>query len=128
MIVDDKTVLINGWEGRLTDLSHWVTPETGKSDKYFCGNQQLKVGEWIELKAGEPHDMKFMFGEWVGGEMGAILLVEVEGVEYARSRQGGPILPAFKTEEFTRLQLEEIYKLLPEGECVLTNGPVFRDF
>ena len=128
VIVDGKTVLINGWEGRLTDLSHWTTPDTGNSDKYFVGNQQLKVGEWIELKAGEPLDMKFMFGEWVGGEMGAILLVEVEGVEYERSRQGGPILPAFKTEEFTRDQLEEIYKLLPVGECMLTNGPVFRDY
>ncbi len=128
VIVDGETVFINGWEGRLEYLSHWVTSEPGKSDKYYCGNQQMKVGDWIELKAGESKDMKVMFGEWVGGEMGCILLVEVEGEEYETSSQGGPLLPAFKTEEFSRDQLEEIYKLLPDGECVLTNGPVFRDF
>lgn len=126
--VDGETVLINGWDGRLDFLTHWTTPDTGKSDKFFVGNQDLKVGEWIDLKAGEPKDMKVIFGEYTGGEMGTILLVEVEGVEYEQTRQGGPLLPAFKTEDFSRDQLEEIYKLLPEGECVLTNGPVFRDF
>jgi hypothetical protein len=126
--VDGETVLINGWDGRLDFLTHWITPEPGQSDRYFVGNQDLKVGEWIDLKAGEPKDMKVIFGEYTGGEMGIILLVEVEGVEYPESRQGGPILPAFKTEEFSRDVLDEIYKLLPEGECILTNGPVFRDF
>ncbi|VGO22290.1 hypothetical protein [Pontiella sulfatireligans] len=126
--VDDETVLINGWDGRLDYLTHWTSPEPGQSDQYFCGNQLMKVGEWIDLKAGEPKDMKVIFGEYTGGQMGIILLVEVEGMEYPKSRQGGPILPAFKTEEFSRDMLEEIYKLLPEGECVLTNGPVFRDF
>lgn len=126
--VDGETALINGWDRRLDFLSHWTTPDTGQSDKYYVGNQDLKVGEWIDLKAGVPKDMKVIFGEYTGGQMGIILLVEVEGVEYEKSSQGGPLLPAFKTEEFSRDQLEEIYKLLPEGECVLTNGPVFRDF
>ncbi|MDZ8120336.1 hypothetical protein [Pontiella agarivorans] len=127
--VDGENVLINGWENRLKDyLRHWTTPDTAHSDKYYVANQQLKVGEWIDLKAGEPRDMKVIFGEYTGGEMGICLLVEVEGVEYPRTSQGGPLLPAFKTEEFSRNQLDEIYKLLPEGECTLTNGPVFRDF
>ncbi len=126
--VDGETALINGWDGRLDFLRHWTSPDMGRSDKYFVGNQQMKVGEWIDLKAGEPKDMKVIFGEYTGGEMGIILLVEVEGEEYETTRQGGPLLPAFKTEEFSRDQLEEIYKLLPEGECILTNGPVFRDF
>ena len=54
--------------------------------------------------------------------------VQVEGVEYPISSQGGPLLPAFKTEPFTQDMLDEIYKLLPEGECDLTGGPIFRDF
>ncbi len=126
--VDGETVLVNGWDGRLEFITHWTTSDTGQSDKYYVGNQDLKVGDWIDLKAGEPKDMKVIFGEYTGGQMGICLLVEVEGVEYETSSQGGPLLPAFKTEEFSLDMLDEIYKLLPEGECVLTNGPVFRDF
>jgi len=69
-----------------------------------------------------------LFGEYAGGTMTGMLLVEVDGVEYPRNRHGGPLLPAFKTEEFSRDQLEEIRKYLPENECSLTTGPVFRDY
>ena len=127
VLVDGKHVLVNGWEGRLVQLDYWQTSDAD-SDKYFLANQRMKAGDWIDLKAGEPKDMELFFGEWVGGQVSCCLLVEVEGVEYPQTRQGGPLLPAFKTEEFTRDQLEEIYKYLPEGECSLTNGPVFRDF
>jgi len=96
--------------------------------KYQLANQMMAVGDWIELKAGEPVDMEVLYGEWVGGQLACILLVEVDGEDYPTSTQHGPLLSAFKTEEFTRDQLEEIGKYLPEGECTLTNGPVFRDF
>lgn len=56
------------------------------------------------------------------------LAVEVQGVEYPKNRQGGPILPAFKTAEFSRDLLDAIYNELPEGEICLTNGPVFCDY
>jgi hypothetical protein len=125
--VDGEHVLLNGWDGRLDVLDYWQSSDAD-SDKFFLGNQTMHVGDWIELKAGEPKEMEVFFGEWVGGEVSAMLLVEVEGVEYPQTRQGGPLLPAFKTEDFSRDQLEEIYKYLPEGECVLTNGPVFRDY
>lgn len=126
--VDGKEVLVNGWIGRLRYLNHWQTKATTNSDRFYLGNMLMKVGDWIELKAGEAVDMQVLFGEWVGGQVACMLLVEVDGVEYPTSSQGGPLLPAFKTEEFTLDQLEEIYKYLPEGECTLTNGPVFRDF
>ena len=88
----------------------------------------MAVGNWITLKAGQPVEMEVMYGEWAGGAVAGMLLVEVEGEEYPESRQGGPILPAFRTEEFSQDMLEEIRKYLPEGEASLTNGPVFRDF
>ena len=88
----------------------------------------MKVGDWITLKAGEAVDMQVLFGEWWGGLVSGMLLVEVEGVDYPKTRQGGPLLPAFKTEEFSLDMREQIMKYLPEGECSLTNGPVFRDF
>ena len=125
--VDGKDVLVNGWDHRLEFLDFWQNTDAD-SDKYFLGNQQMKVGDWIELKAGEPVDMKVLFGEWEGGAVSAMLLVEVDGVDYPQTRQGGPLLPAFKTEDFSLDMLEEISKYLPLGECSLTNGPVFRDF
>ncbi|MCF7847905.1 MAG: hypothetical protein K9M45_03555 [Kiritimatiellales bacterium] len=127
VFVDGEHVLLNGWDGRLEYLDYWQ-PSDADSDKYFLGNQTMHVGDWIELKAGEPKDMEVFFGEWVGGQVAVMLLVEVEGEEYPQTRQGGPLLPAFKTSEFSRDQLEEIYKYLPAGECSLTNGPVFRDY
>ena len=126
--VDGKDVLVNGWDGRLTFLNHWETKDQMNSDRFYLGNQDMRVGDWIELKAGEPVDMQVFFGEWVGGQVACMLLVEEYGKEYPTSSQGGPLLPAFKTEEFTTEMLREIYKRLPEGECSLTNGPVFRDY
>jgi hypothetical protein len=57
-----------------------------------------------------------------------MLLVEVEGEEYPTSRTGGPLLPAFKTEEFTWDTISEISRFLAEDECSLTTGPVFNDY
>ena len=125
--VAGKNVLINGVRKRLEVLDFWQSTDPD-NDKYFLGNKPMRIGDWIDLKAGEPLDMQVLFGEYAGGTMCGMLLVEVDGVEYPRTRQGGPMLPAFKTEEFTRDQIEEIRKYLPEGECSLTNGPVFRDY
>jgi hypothetical protein len=127
VMVDGEHVLLNGWDDRLAVLDYWQSSDS-KSRKYVAVGMGMVVGDWIELKAGVPKDMEIFFGEFGGGIMSAALLVEVEGIEYPQSRQGGPLLPAFKTEEFTRDQLEEIYKYLPPGELTLTNGPVFRDY
>ena len=128
--VDGRDVLANGWMPHTFEhaLGHWHSSDPMNSDRYYVGNQRLKVGDWIELKAGEPVDMQILFGECHAGEIQCCLLVEECGREYPTSRQGGPLLPAFKTEEFTLEMMEDIYALLPEGECSLTNGPVFRDF
>ncbi|QBG46745.1 hypothetical protein EGM51_04795 [Verrucomicrobia bacterium S94] len=127
VMVDGEHVLLNGWDARLEVLDYWQSSDS-QSGKHYCVGMGMAVGDWIELKAGEPKDMEIFFGEWGGGIMSAALLVEVEGVEYPQTKWGGPLLPAFKTEEFTRDQLEEIYKFLPPGELSLTNGPVFRDY
>lgn len=127
VLVDGEHVLVNGWDSHLERLDYWQSTDAD-NDKYYLGNQTMRVGDWIELKAGEPKDMQLFFGEYVGGHVTCALLVEVDGVDYPQTRQGGPLLPAFKTEEFSLDQLEEIYKTLPRGECSLTNGPVFRDY
>lgn len=125
--VAGKEVFLACWPFQ-EEYFDWWQSSSADSRKYFLGNQVMAVGDWITLKAGQPVEMEVMYGEWAGGQVAGMLLVEVEGEEYPRSRQGGPILPAFKTEEFSQDMLEEIRKYLPEGEACLTNGPVFRDF
>ena len=125
--VGGKEVLLNCWNAHRTYFNWWQS-SSADSGKFFVGWQTLAVGDWIELKAGEPVKMEVLFGEYTGGSLSAILLVEVDGVEYPQTRQGGPLLPIFKTEELTLDMREEIRKLLSEGECSLTNGPVFRDY
>lgn len=125
--VGGENVFLTGVRGRLNILDYWQST-SADNDKYYLASQTMRVGDWITLKAGEPVDMQVIFGEWQGGLVGGMLLVEVEGVEYPQTRQGGPLLPAFKTEELSLDQREQIMKYLPEGEASLTNGPVFKDF
>ncbi len=57
-----------------------------------------------------------------------MLVVEVEGVEYEKGRQGNPILPIFKTAEPSLDLIDAIYTDLVPGEACVTNGPVFCDY
>jgi len=126
--VDGKEVFLDGWPGHLEFAFNWWRGNDSKSLIYDLGNRPMQVGDWITLKAGEPVDMEVLFGEWKGGIMSAMLLVEVEGVDYPQNRQAGPILPAFRTSEFSQDVLEEIQRYLPVDEACLTNGPVFSDY
>ncbi|MDF7825952.1 hypothetical protein P4B35_18120 [Pontiellaceae bacterium B12227] len=125
--VDGEEVLMNAWQ-----IHHpwfdWWSSTAGGDRTHILGNQRMVVGDWIELKAGEPLDMKVLYGEWHGGQVACMLLVEVEGEDYPNARTGGPLLPAFKTENFSWDSITEISRFLAEDECTLTNGPVFNDF
>jgi hypothetical protein len=125
--VGGKEVLLNTWLSHYAYFDWWQS-SAGGDRTYALGNQRMAVGDWIELKAGEPLDMKVLFGEWNGGEFAGMLLVEVEGEEYPTARTGGPLLPAFKTAEFSWEQLTEISRYLAADECTLTSGPVFNDY
>jgi hypothetical protein len=125
--VNGKEVLMSAWHFH-HPWFFWWTSTAGGDRTYLLGNQLMVVGDWIELKAGEPVDMKVLFGEWLGGHVSGMLLVEVDGVEYPNSRHNGPLLPAFKTAEFSWESLTEITRYLADGECSLTNGPIFNDY
>jgi hypothetical protein len=125
--VGGKEVLMAAWEFHHPWFGWW-TSTAGGDRTHILGNMRMVVGDWIELKAGEPLDMKVLFGEWKGGAVTGMLLVEVEGVEYPTARTGGPLLPAFKTEPLSWDTITEISRFLPEDECSLTTGPVFNDF
>jgi len=126
--VDGKTVLSTGWSDfafRITP--HWQT-SSAKSDQYYLGDNTSIVGDWITLEPGEPHDIQILAAEMPGGTFSAMLLVEVQDVEYERNRQNGPILPIFKTAEPSLDLIDAIYAGLVPGEACVTNGPVFCDY
>jgi hypothetical protein len=126
--VGGREVLLSSWPNHRRDYFDWWRSSSADDLSYMLANMPMSVGDWIELKANEPVDMKVLFGEYRGGFLSAILLVQVEGVKYPKSQWNGPLLPVFKTQEMTWDDLTEIYKYLPENECALTNGPLFRDF
>ncbi len=96
--------------------------------RYYLGNRPSVVGDWFTLEPGVPQDMEILIGEVPGGEFSAMLVVEQEGVEYPKNRQGGPILPMFKTAEPSRDLVDEIIRNLVPGEACVTNGPIFCDY
>ena len=131
--VDGEIVLNASWPsgddaGAIQAGCGGWTSTSADSSKYWLGNGGAIVGDWIELKAGEALPMEVMIAEVPGGEFCSMLTVEVEGMDYPRNRQGGPILPIFKTEEPSVDLQDVIYRDLVKNEASLTNGPVFRDY
>ena len=127
--VEEKLVLSTGWE----DYAARITPQwqthSAKSFQYWIGDYQgLVVGDWITLEPGIALDMEILATEMPGGTFTAMLLVEVQGVEYEKNRQGGPILPIFKTADPSLDLMDAIHADLVPGEGCVTNGPVFRDY
>jgi len=131
--VDGGMVYGSGWKSDYNPMEQKVIGKLWESHsadnrKYWLGNHYNVVGDWITLDPGESLDMEILIGD-NGGSAGFFLLVEEKGVEYERNRQGAPILPAFKTTEFSHDQLDLFYRELYEDEMVcLTNGPVFCDY
>ncbi len=129
--VNGEVVLNACWadSGRGTALigGNWRS-NSADSRKYFLGNNRAVVGDWITLEPGVPQDMEVIIGEVPGGNFCSMLLVEIEGVKYDKNKQGGPILPIFKTTEPSLDLVDAISAHLVVGEASITNGPVFRDF
>jgi hypothetical protein len=127
--VDGKIVLGGCWNDDRRGVvigNLWETSDIN-SDQWYWGRGSVQIGDWITLEPGVPLDMEVLLGD-NGASTSFMLAVEVDGVEYERSAQGAPILPAFKTADFSRDHLDLVYQKLPEGEVCLTSGPVFNDF
>ncbi|MEN8256024.1 MAG: hypothetical protein ABFR33_11210, partial [Verrucomicrobiota bacterium] len=126
--LDGELVLNACWPGpdkKIVPQYYYTAPN---SRRYHLGNNTSVGSDWITLEPGVPRDMEVMIGEMWGGNHAAMLLVEVQGVEYEENSFGAPIFPIFKTAELSLDQMEKIYEFLVENECCLTNGPVFNDF
>ncbi|MBN2163183.1 MAG: hypothetical protein JXR25_00020 [Pontiellaceae bacterium] len=106
----------------------WTAHASGNR-LYPMAEGKQTVGDWIELKGGEPVDIQIMLGDRQGGLVYQQLAVEVDGAEYSRNPYGGgPRLPVFKTDNLTRAQIDAMYVDVYEGDICLTNGPVFCDY
>ena len=137
---DVLAVRVNGEMKLLACFPEWVTDfqdntshhwqsRSADSRKYPAGNHHSVVGDWITLKAGEPQSLEILIGESHGGIFSAMLMVEVEGEDYPRNPyRNGPILPFFKTSEFSRDMQELIEYQLQPGDATCIGGPVFNDY
>ncbi|MCK4563828.1 MAG: hypothetical protein KAU94_04045, partial [Verrucomicrobia bacterium] len=128
--VDGEIVFGAGFSLSVQDrvISPFWTSNDPENRQYWMGNSQATFGDWITLKAGVPLDMELFTGDRAAYIFSVMLAVQVKGVEYELNKQGGPILPVFRTSELSHSLLDAIYKYLPEGEVCLTNGPVFNDY
>jgi hypothetical protein len=112
--VERKNLSRYSWESRSSDHRKWL-----------LGHMLARVGDWIELKAGEPVEMEVFMAEGPGGLFSAMLLVQVDGVQYSKNDRGDPILPIFKTTEVPPHLVDEIEYLLVPGQATLVGGPIF---
>ncbi len=128
--VNNKVVLNGSWhnDGVPSRITLRWDSDSCDDSRFWYANNKARVGDLIELKAGVPVDMEVMIGEVPGGIFSSMLTVQVEGVEYPKNRQGGSILPMFKTAEPSRDLQDIIYASLIQNEASVTNGPVFRDY
>ncbi len=126
--VGGKVVLNGSWYSNMTEYYPLWNSTAAESRLFTMGNNVAEVGDWIELKAGEPVEMEVLCGERPGGHFDMMLCVEVDGEEYERNSQQGPILPMFKTAVPSHSLCDAIYEYLIPGEASVTNGPVFCDF
>ena len=118
----------NGANIYITEIGGSWQSTSSDDARFWYGGNTARVGDWIELKAGEMVEMEVMIGEVPGGIFSSMLTVEVDGVEYPKNRQGAPILPMFTTTEPSRELQDIIYSTLIQNEAAITNGPVFRDY
>ena len=74
-------------------------PKTGwkSTDKpgLKAADGELRNGDWVTLKAGDPVDLDVIIGERPGGRFNAFLMVEKQGGHYEMEGEH-PILPIFQ--------------------------------
>ena len=95
--VNGKTVLVgNRHDLRLPNVK-WKASEP---DGAQAANDNLRPGDWMDLKADEVIDLDAIIGERPGGYFNAFLLIEKKGEIYEKDQKGYPIFPIFQVAAF----------------------------
>lgn len=126
--INKKVVLKSTWEFSDGLMVNWNS-ESDESLKYYMGNSGAVVGDWFEMKAGEPVLMEVLIGDRAkdGGGLASFLLAIEDGDEdYSRDKDGRPYLPAFKTAEFPERVKAEIEYTLIRGDVDLNSDLMFN--
>ena len=124
--VDGELVLAANYTGTAI-ATKWISPAPYSSQ--LLGNTYRMGSEWITLEAGVPRDFMAVVGEAPGGQFGAQLLVEVEGVDYPLNDLGSEIYPIFAMDTPSWELQDAILLTMTEGEANVTNVfPIFRDY
>jgi hypothetical protein len=109
----------------LTAVTDWRS--SAKEDRdYFSGKLSLVIGDWFELKAGVPVEMEAIIGDHNGADTQATLRIQKRGDIYPRNRDGGPILPVFKTAEIAEHLKDQIKYLTIPGDQDLDSDLMFN--
>jgi len=66
------------------------------NNPHYEGNLGYAVGIEFEARAGSTYPIEVLISEIPGGQFGASLLIEEEGVNYPKCPTGAPILPLFR--------------------------------
>ena len=91
-----------------------------KLDKKMDWYKGLGVGEPFQVQGGNSYDMQVLIGEWPGGDFKAWLLLEKDGVQYDKDKNGQPMLPIFK------LQPGEVTSSSGEAPVFAKQGPIWK--
>ena len=119
-------LVFNGSHGHHREyLSDWES-DSDDDWKYYIGAGECAVGNWFELEPGTSVAMEVLIGEIPGGDFCAYLLVEKEGEDYPKNRQGMPVLPVFKTAEIPEGVKDKIKYELIVGEGDLDSDLMFN--
>jgi hypothetical protein len=94
--------------------------------KYFTGKLSMEVGDWFELKAGQPVEIEIVIGDYNGADTQATLRIQKDGESYPTNKDGGPVLPVFKTAEIPEHIKDEIRYLTIEGDQDLDSDLIFN--
>ncbi|MBN2164617.1 MAG: hypothetical protein JXR25_10665 [Pontiellaceae bacterium] len=129
--VNGKVVLMCTFHSQDAEQFYYPVWQSSAGDTFMypMGNNREEIGDWIELKGGEPVDIEVLISDLEGGVVTFMLNVEVEGQDYERNPYGGgPTCPIYKTDNLTRAQIDALYVDVFPGDANLTNGPVFCDY
>ena len=95
--VNGKTVLVAEHPGsKLKDHGWRYAPR----DVIKTPSGPAISGDWFSVGEGRAIDLDVVIGERPGGQFGAWLLIEEQGVNYEKDRSGKPVLPVFQLTDF----------------------------
>ncbi|MBK1790486.1 hypothetical protein [Persicirhabdus sediminis] len=94
VFIDGRMRLEGSWPGLHRHIAGRWSPSRGEEFKSHVG-PPLRYGDWITLKEGQNMQIDIAIGERPGGATGFILMIEKQGEEYRKTKDGRPIWPPF---------------------------------